>query len=141
MSRSAVLYVEDDENDVFFMRKAFRKIEETDRLHSVFDVRSAIAYLSGEGNFADRELHPLPAVVVIDINLPGRSGFDLLQWIRKQSQFEDTPVLILSSSGRPEDRARAMALGANEYLIKPTSGHHFTEVVRLVRERWLEEPT
>lgn len=132
-----ILYVEDEADDVYFMRAAFEREGLPVDFRSAADGALALAYLSGEGAFGDRELHPLPTMMMLDLNLPLRSGFEVLTWLRGRSEFRHLPVVIFSSSGRPEDRARAEALGATEYLLKPSSGMQFTSVARVVAARWL----
>jgi CheY-like chemotaxis protein len=134
-----VLYAEDEADDVFFMQAAFKRAGVERLLHAVSDGEQAIGYLAGTGPYADRELYPLPGLVLLDLNLPGRSGFEVLAWLRSQPTFRDLTVVVFSSSGRPEDRAKAAKLGATEYLLKPASGGEFTNTARLLRERWLSE--
>jgi CheY-like chemotaxis protein len=136
-SPARVLYVEDEEDDVFFMRNAFKRLGYDDRFHAVEDGDRAISYLSGREAYADRTNHPLPTVVVLDLNLPIRSGFEVLEWLRSQPEFQALPVVVFSSSGRLEDRQRAERLGATEYLLKPASGAQFLVMARQLTETWL----
>lgn len=124
-----VLYAEDDENDVEFMQRAFRKAGLCDRLHVVRDGKQAVDYLSGSGSFADRQLHPLPALLVLDVNLPVLSGFGVLRWVRNHQNFYSLPVMILTSSEEPEEKMKAISLGAIDFITKPDSGAKFTEVL------------
>lgn len=133
-----VLYVEDEADDVLFMQAAFRRVGLAVPLRAVMDGQQAISYLAGEAPFDDRAAHPLPAVVLLDLNLPVQSGFEVLRWIRLQPHFERLPVIVFSSSGRPEDRRRAAELGASDYALKPASGMQFGDVVRVVRDVWLQ---
>lgn len=132
-----LLYIEDEPDDVFFLREAFRRSGLPADFRVAEDGRRAIAYFAGEAPYADRTAHPLPTTVLLDLNLPQQSGFEVLAWLRRQPQFRDLPVIIFSSSGRPEDRARAHDLGATEYYLKPASGLGFTTVVNQLKERWL----
>jgi CheY-like chemotaxis protein len=127
MTHRAVLYVEDEADDVFFMERAFRKAGLTHTLYAVRDGRQAIAYLAGEQPFT-RQTHPLPCAVLLDLNLPQISGFDVLSWVRAHPELRTMPVVIFSSSGRREDRERAEKLGATHYLLKPISGLEFVSV-------------
>jgi CheY-like chemotaxis protein len=133
-----MLYVEDEEDDVFFMRTALKRLGLADRFHAVGDGEQAIDYLAGKGPFADRERAPLPSLLVLDLNLPIRSGFEVLEWLRNQPEFATLTVVIFSSSGRPEDRRRAQQLGATEYLLKPTSGVEFFEIASQLTRAWGE---
>lgn len=140
-TKPRVLYVEDEADDVFFMRNAFKRLGYDDHFHAVTDGDRAISYLAGHENYADRDHHPLPSVVVLDLNLPIRSGFEVLEWLREQPQFKALPVIVFSSSGRVEDRKRAEALGATDYQLKPTSGAQFLQTARQLVESWLEKKT
>lgn len=135
--RPTVLYVEDEADDVFFMDVAFKRLGGFCEVKSVEDGAKAIAYLAGKAPFQDRSTHPVPAVIVLDLNLPVQSGFEVLEWLRSQTDFQSTAVLVFSSSGRPEDRERAQALGATDYMLKPTSGTQFMEVARRLKDSWL----
>lgn len=131
-----VLYVEDDENDVLFMQMAFRKAGLSRLLHVVRNGREAVDYLSGAGAFADRTRHPLPALLLLDLNLPVLSGFGVLQWVRNQPDFRTLPTVVFSSSTLPEDKLKAANLGASEYVQKPASGTKFAEVVADLSGHW-----
>jgi CheY-like chemotaxis protein len=137
MAGASLLYIEDEENDVFFMKMAFERTGLAHTLHSVSNGKEAIAYLAGHGPYSDRSRYPLPAVILLDLNLPLISGFEVLQWLRQQPHLERLPVVVFSSSGRPEDMKKAQELGANDYLLKPTSGMGFSDVARRMQERWL----
>lgn len=132
--QAALLYVEDEENDVLFMRRALARAGLALDFQSVCDGDKAVAYLAGEGAYADR---PRPRLVLLDLNLPARSGFEVLEWIGQQPALRDIPVVVFSSSGRPEDRERARALGASDYMLKPTSTLLLVDIARTLWARWL----
>jgi PAS domain S-box-containing protein len=132
-----VLYVEDEESDAMFMKMAFAGKGMESGLRVVGDGRTAIEYLSGAGKYADRKEYPLPSMVLLDLNLPQLPGFEVLKWMRNHRDFARTPVVVFSSSTREDDRARALELGANEFVAKPNSGLKFGEVVDGLRERWM----
>jgi len=131
------LYVEDEEGDALFMRIAFQRAGLAEALQLVADGRAAIKYLSGVNGYENRSEHPLPAVVLLDLNLPEVPGFEVLRWMRRQPEHEATPVVVFSSSTRDEDKAKARELGANDFVEKPSSGTKFGEVVERLREKWL----
>ena len=138
---TTMLYVEDEPDDAFFMRAAFVRLGLEIDCRIAEDGPSALAYLDGRPPYNDRVSHPLPALVLLDLNLPGFSGFEVLHWIRQHPELERLPVVVLSSSGRPEDRARAGKLAANDYLIKPSSGVQFAETARHLHQAWLSGAT
>lgn len=137
MAETLVLYVEDEENDVFFMRMAFQKTGLLHLLKVVTDGQQAIDYLAGYGAFADRERFSLPGLVLLDLNLPIKSGIDVLRWIREQPAFAPLPVIVFTSSGREADRQKCMALGANEFFVKPALPKDMVKLVETLRDFWL----
>lgn len=130
----ALLYVEDEENDVLFMRRAFARAGLEPDFRSACDGDKAVAYLENTSDGGD---NPTPDLVLLDLNLPARSGFEVLQWIRAQPRLSRLPVVVISSSGRPEDRERARQLGADDYLVKPTSPLRLVDTVGELWARWL----
>jgi CheY-like chemotaxis protein len=123
-----VLLVEDDLNDIFLVKRAFKMAELETPLQVVTDGEEATHYLSGHGKYADRSAHPLPKLIVMDIKMPRMSGFEVLEWIKHNPTFRRLPVIIVSSSDRPQDIDRAYELGANAYMVKPVN---FRAVERL----------
>ena len=99
----------------------------TNPLQTVKDGKLAKDYLAGNEPFDDRQRHPLPGLVLLDLNLPYWSGFEVLEWIRQQPQLRRVPVVIFTSSNRPDDIARAYDAGANGYLVKPNALADLTE--------------
>ena len=134
-----MLYVEDEENDALFMHKAFGRAGLSGSLKVVVDGREAINYLSGKGAYGDRSRHPLPSLILLDLNLPIVSGFEVLRWVREQAAFQTLPVVIFSSSARKSDKETALELGANEYVEKPSSALEFPRILEWLKERWLEK--
>jgi CheY-like chemotaxis protein len=136
-----VLYVEDEETDSFLMRHAFARQGLQAALRVVKDGKAAQDYLSGTGAYADRQMNPLPAVVLLDLNLPELHGFEVLKWIRAHPVHAGLPVVVFTSSDLDEDRTRAQSTGATEFLRKPGSPLRFAEVVTKLNEQWLHLPT
>jgi CheY-like chemotaxis protein len=137
MNSIPILYVEDEEADVILLQHVLTKAGIGNPLQTVKDGKAAKDYLAGDGPFADRKLHPLPGLVLLDLNLPYWSGFEVLEWIRQQSQLRQLPVVVFSSSSRPDDIARAYDLGANAYLVKPNALADLASLVLALRDFWL----
>jgi CheY-like chemotaxis protein len=114
-----ILLVEDNEDDVFLMKRALQRVDLPFVLQLARNGQEAIQYLSGEAPFADRSRYPLPQIVFLDLKLPLVHGFDFLAWLRRHPVFHKTPVAILTSSSEEKDRQKARALGAQLYLVKP----------------------
>ena len=137
MSEPTVLIVEDNPTDVMLIRRAFSKANVGNPLHIVRDGDEAVQYLSGEGAFADRAAHPLPAVMLLDLKLPRRSGLEVLQWVRAQSPLRRLPVVVLTSSNQNQDVNRAYDLGANSYLVKPVEFEDLKDMLGKVNIYWV----
>lgn len=133
-----ILLVEDNDDDVFLMKRALKGARITNPLYVVDDGQRAIDYLAGTGKFSDRQSHPFPAVIFLDLKLPMKSGLDVLEWIRSQPNFEDLIVLVLTSSSEPSDLKRAYSLGANSYLVKPPTADQLLDLAKAFKWYWLE---
>jgi len=119
MSDELIGLVEDNEDDVFFMRRALKGAGITARVHVMTDGQSASDYLTGVGAYSDRSRYPMPSLVFLDLKLPYCTGFEVLEAMRKQGTLAHTQVVILTSSPEERDRSRARELGAAAYLVKP----------------------
>jgi CheY-like chemotaxis protein len=129
---SHILVAEDDENDVFLLRRAFQKAGLPHTLIHVRDGQEAINYLSGKN-------HAKLKLFLLDLKMPFVDGFDVLLWLRARPQPICLPVVVLSSSSLPDDKNRAKELGANDYLAKPTGPDDLMTLVKGLDDRWLKE--
>ena len=91
-------------------------------LKVVADGQEAVDYLAGHEQFADRRQFPFPSLVLLDLKLPRLDGFEVLKWIRETAGLRDLPVIICTSSAQEDDVRKAYELGANGYVLKPSSG-------------------
>lgn len=132
-----ILYVEDEENDVFLVKYGLQKASIDHPLKVLTNGQEAVDYLSGAGDFSNREEHPLPCLVLLDINLPLLSGMQVLRWVREQKAFRDLPIIMFSSSEQPRDKEQARELGATDYLLKPANPSHFVDLAHRLKARWL----
>lgn len=130
ISKRPFLLVEDDSNDVYLLRLAFPKAGLQNPLHVVGNGAEAISYLSGSGEFADRNKFPVPAIVLLDLNLPGKDGFEVLKWLAEREFGQKTLVVVLTNSARKSDVNRAYALKANFFLTKPSNFDDLVEMTR-----------
>ncbi|MDQ7825697.1 MAG: response regulator [Candidatus Eremiobacteraeota bacterium] len=115
-----ILLVEDDQNSVLLTERALRKTGLEAELVAVADGAGAVAYL---------EASPLPALMLLDINLPGMSGFEVLKWARAQKTFKDIPAVVLTTSHESRDIIKASDLGAISFLVKPVTTQALREVL------------
>ena len=138
-----VLLVEDDPDDFHLMQLALKRTPGEIQLVRVEDGEAAMDYLSGAEDYADRSEHPLPQIAVLDIKLPKRSGFEVLEWIRTRSELRRLPVMMLTSSRHSVDVNRAYDLGASAYFSKPETMKDLTALLGDLKSiwiRWLEFP-
>lgn len=134
---TAILVADDDQNDVFFLRRALQKSGLAHSFFHVPDGQEAIDYLRGEASYADRTRYPLPALLFLDLKMPKVDGFDVLAWLRTKSELKSLPVVVLSSSSREDDMERARQMGANDYRVKPSEFEDLLLMARDVAARWL----
>jgi len=121
--------VEDHDDDVFCIQGAFEKAGLKSRLIVVRGGTDAIAYLNGEGKFADRLMFPEPDILLLDIKMPDIDGFEVLSWLRRQDRYNQLTVHMLSGSSQQSDVQRAYDLQATSYIIKPDSAEDLIEFV------------
>src|SRR5882672_3653494 len=132
-----VLLVEDDLNDIFLVKRAFKLSEVKNPLQVVTDGEEAMLYLKGEGKYADRDQYPLPKLIVMDIKMPRKSGFEVLEWLKNSGQpLRRIPTVIVSSSDDPNDINRAYELGANAYMVKPMEFRRVEHLFQAITQYW-----
>jgi CheY-like chemotaxis protein len=94
-------------------------------------------YLSGTGDYGNRERHPMPAMVIVDLDLERSEGYEALSWIRHHVRLRYLPVVAISQSKSQMDMKQAYDLGASSYLLKPVSFSGLAELVRMIDRFWL----
>lgn len=134
-----ILLAEDNDGDVFLVRRALEKRGLTHELVVAHNGEEAMIWLDAHtgqnANHEDQEKrNPIPQLILLDLNLPRIDGGQLLSHIRKSDAFSRTPVIVLTSSDSPKDRQMAMELGANLYFRKPTDLASFMDLGRIVEE-------
>src|SRR5215472_15788619 len=135
--RAVILLVEDQENDIQLIRRAFVKAQLPNPLQVVRDGDEAIAYLAGERRFNNRAEFPLPRLILLDLKLPGTHGFGVLKWIRAQPGLKSLIVVVLTSSDHIRDVNEAYSLGANSFMVKPMDFENIVELSKLLRDYWI----
>ena len=137
MTPNVLLHVEDDPNDVLLLQRAFKKINSPIAIQAVTDGDKAVAYLNGSDEYTDREKYPLPAVVLLDLKMPRKTGLEVLAWIRADQKVRRLVVIVFTSSKHDEDVNKAYDLGANSYLVKPVGFEMLVEVAKMIQQYWI----
>lgn len=127
MSVGRILLVEDNPDDIELTLRAFRKHDLVDQVDVVTDGQQALAHLTSE----------LPAVVLLDLELPRVSGLEVLRRLRADARTQTLPVVVLTSSMEDRDVRQSYALGANSYIQKPVDFAQFAEAARCLGVYWL----
>ena len=137
MQNLPILLAEDSEDDIFLMERAFKKANLTNPLKIVCDGEQALAYLKGEGVYADRNQYPFPSLLLLDIKMPRMNGLEVLSAIRKDPQLRRLVVIFLTASKLDQDVNDAFDLQANSYLVKPSDTDGMVNTLDKVRDYWL----
>jgi DNA-binding response OmpR family regulator len=125
-----VLLVEDDENDIVFLKRALNATSTSINLDIAQDGDQAVQYLSA------RKGKALPERIILDLKLPRRSGTEVLAWIRSKPALKHLSITVLTSSGEQSDLARIRELGVDDYIVKPVSYQGLIEVAAKLCARW-----
>ena len=142
-SNKVIFLIEDNPSDVDLAKRAFAKSRIANELVVAEDGEAALEYLHGEGPHAGREVSELPAVALLDLNLPKISGLEVLRRIRADGRTKRLPVVILTSSKEEQDLAASYDLGVNSYIRKPVDFEQFAQAIQILGLYWLvlnEEP-
>jgi two-component system response regulator len=128
-----ILLVEDSKSDVLITREAFDSARIINRMHNVTDGEQAMLYLRNEGEYASR---PRPDLILLDLNLPRKSGREVLAEIKADENLKRIPVAVLTTSNAEQDILASYGLHANCYIVKPVKFDNFVEAVRGIQNFW-----
>src|SRR5438105_1674970 len=128
-----ILLVEDQAMDARLTQMAFKKAGMEEALALATDGEHATEYIEGKGEYAVRTRFPLPNLILLDLHMPNRGGLEFLKWLRREPDFRELPVIVLSNSGFYSDVARAYSAGANSFLIKPMETEGFAAAIKLMK--------
>jgi len=131
-----ILVAEDDPNDLELLRHVVADNGVEVNFQAARDGEQVIDYLRGEGQFADRSMHPIPDIVVLDLKMPRVNGFEVLQWLRQQPVLASIPAIVLSGSGLESDIQEAYRLGANTYFTKPGQLAELRQIISTLIDYW-----
>ena len=130
--QQTILLVDDSKENLVLMREAFSMAKCNHLLQEVHNGEEAIKYLKGEGAYSDRDLFPLPVVMLLDLKMPKLDGFGVLSWVRAQAGLKRLTIICLTASALDTDLERVADLGANAFLVKPISLYTLASMMRFV---------
>lgn len=133
-----ILVAEDNDDDYFLLDRAFKKTQFANPVQRVKNGQEVISYLSGASPYSDRTAYPIPHVLLLDLKLPIKHGFDVLDWIRQSENNKFLPVVIFSSSQQNADIREGYRRGANGYVSKSTAVTSLMDVVSAIQSYWLK---
>jgi len=121
-----VLYAEDDENDAFFMERAFARLNRPHELHVVSTGKRAMDYLQEHATTTP------PRLAILDIKMPEMSGLEVLLWLRSRPEFVGLPTVMFTSSTQQSDVELSRIHGANAYFVKPSNAQNLAQLMERV---------
>ena len=128
-----VLIVDDSDADVHLTSTALRDARIANEIHVVGDGEQAMAFLEHQGTYANA---PRPDLILLDLNLPKKDGFQVLEELKADPQLRTIPVIVVSGSDRQSDITRAYDLQIAAYLVKPVNVDEYFSAIRAVKELW-----
>lgn len=137
MRKPVLLVAEDNDFDAQLLERLLDRCGGKFQFHRVANGEATIEYLTGAGAYADRTQHPLPNLLLLDLKMPRKDGFAVLQWRLEQGASVWLPAIVFSSSSLSGDVARAYQLGANAYIVKSTQPKHFERFVHALHDWWI----
>src|SRR5688572_22014989 len=134
---STILIVDDDDNDLILIERGFRTIGVKDPIHTVTGAGEAIAYMMGDGKFADRTTYAYPTFITIDLKMPQADGFSVLEHIKRNPAWAIIPTVILTASEDLDDIKKAYMLGASSYHVKPATTEGLQQQLKVLHDYWM----
>ena len=134
---ATILLVDDDRDFLVFVERAFRQNGVASPIHAVHDGAEAIAYMMGEGRFADRKTYEYPTFIMTDLKMPGTDGFTVLEHLKGNPEWAIIPAVVFTCSSDLDDIKKSYMLGASSYHVKPDSIQKLREQLKVLHEYWM----
>lgn len=138
ISKQPILLVEDSPEDYEATVRAFRKSGLANPIYHCVDGDDALDFLFRQGRYDEPESAPRPGIVLLDLNLPGTDGRDVLTAVKQDDDLKSIPVIVLTTSSHEQDIDRCYRDGANSYIQKPVHLSGFMEAIQRLKDYWFE---
>jgi CheY-like chemotaxis protein len=132
-----VLLAEDSDDEVLLFKRAYEQAAIPNPLRIVRDGEQAIQYLEGKGKFSDRKQFPIPRLLIVDLKMPRKTGFEVLQWARACPQLNGLRIVVMTTSDGLGSVKKAYELGANSFLVKAMDARNFLAQLKELADHWL----
>ncbi|VXD15473.1 Response regulator rcp1 [Planktothrix serta PCC 8927] len=133
-----ILVVEDSDEDFTALTRVMRQLRYAHPIYRAIDGDDALAYLYHQGVYANTEFTPTPDLILLDLNLPGTDGREVIQQVKQDTILRSIPIIVLTSSSNPKDVQTSYLYGANSYLLKPVGIDAFKQTIQHFIHYWLE---
>lgn len=133
-----ILMADDDEDDRLLTQDALKESRVLNNLYCVEDGVELLHFLRREGQYADKETHPRPSLILLDLNMPRMDGREALQQIKADPLLKSIPVVILTTSKQEEDMVKGYDLGAASYITKPVDFDGLVALMKAIGNYWVE---
>ena len=136
MNGELVLIAEDNPDDAILIRRAIAKSGVRAQLRIVPDGEQVLLYLEGRGEYSNRVVNPLPTLIILDLKMPRKSGFEVLEWLKDHPEYSVVPIIVMSASGLERDVRKAYQLGARTFFVKPGTFDELVKTMGCVQDYW-----
>ncbi len=136
--RTVLLMADDDEDDCLLVSAAVREVFKSENFQCLPDGDELLDYLLRRGTYADPERFPAPDLILLDLNMPRKNGFDTLKEIKEHPELKAIPIVVFSTSTEPEQIELCYKLGANSYIAKPVTFGDLVQIVKCLAQYWFE---
>jgi CheY-like chemotaxis protein len=134
---ATILLVDDDQDFLLFVERAFRQNGVKSPIHQVYDGEQAIAYMMGEGKFSDRRVFEYPTFIMMDLKMPKADGFKVLQHLKSNPEWAIIPAVVFTSSSDLDDIKKSYMLGASSFHVKPHSLEELRQHLKILHDYWM----
>ena len=129
-----ILIIDDSESDTMLMEEAIKDTSIANNVYIVNDAHDALSFLNQEGQY---QSSPRPNLMILDLKMPDMDGHEFLERVKTDDEFNDIPIIVLSTSSDPVDIKKCYKLHANCYIEKPVNFLRFRKVISVINDFWL----